>query len=68
MPQGSLLGPLLFLVMIKDLQSNVNICESILFADDTSLFVSGSKFHDINISLNNAYKEASTWFVTNVSV
>ena len=36
-PQGSVLGPLFFLVYINDLVDNVN-CDIKMFADDTSLF------------------------------
>ena len=40
-PQGSILGPLLFLVYINDLCSVCEYATPILFADDTNLFCSG---------------------------
>ena len=41
-PQGSILGPLLFLVYVNDLSSVCSSALPILFADDTNLFFSGS--------------------------
>ena len=59
-PQGSILGPLLFLIYINDLSGDLS-SKTKLFADDTSLF---NEAHDINISaneLNNDLKKVSNW-------
>ena len=59
-PQGSLLGPLLFLIYINDLPDGINSLRKI-FADDTSLF---SKVYDIHKSaskLNDDLEKISHW-------
>ena len=61
-PQGSVLGPILFLIYINDLPDGIkSICK--IFADDRSLF---SKVNDKNYStveLNNDLKIISNWAI-----
>ena len=55
-PQGSILGPLLFLMSINDLSDNLQ-CNPKLFADDTSLFSTVEEPEKTANNLNNSLKE-----------
>jgi hypothetical protein len=60
-PQGSILGPILFLLYINDIQNCSRIVSIILFADDTNIFYS----HTCLKKLNEINK-ISDWLNTNI--
>ena len=62
-PQGSILGPLLFSIYINDLPSSSNLSGFLMYADDTALFYSIDKLNrnDRNIVINEHLDKVSTW-------
>ena len=64
-PQGSILGPLLFLLYINDLVNVSRHCFSILFADDTNMFISGKHLEVLCSQLNDDLREIQEWLNCN---
>ena len=57
-PQGSILGPLLFTILVSDISKDIKFCKYHLYADDTQLYITG-KVHEIVDLIKNLNKDLS---------
>ena len=64
-PQGSILGPLLFSIYMNDLPLLLKNTEVDIYADDTTILSSGTNCTDIQNTLNNSLDKANSWFKLN---
>ena len=63
-PQGSILGPLLFLLYVNDMPQAVN-SDLLLYADDTCLIYTGKEINTIEEQLNTDFSSLCDWFIDN---
>ncbi|CAB3980152.1 RNA-directed DNA polymerase from mobile element jockey-like [Paramuricea clavata] len=64
-PQGSTLGPLLFLIYINDLPNSLEYSSTRMFADDTILTVSGKSMQDVEVAINHDLTNVKQWLSAN---
>lgn len=64
-PQGSILGPLLFLLYINDIVNISSTADIVLYADDTNMFFSGSDLGALQLQTNSWLEKLSVWLEVN---
>ena len=65
LPQGSILGPLLFLIRINDYPKCFTLGKAIMFADDTNLFFNSSSYQALYELTNTPLKHVEAWLSEN---
>ena len=64
-PQGSVLGPILFLIFVNDLPNISELMDSILFADDANLYLQGPDPNTLIVTANNELYNLYKWCIAN---
>ena len=64
-PQGSCLGPLIFLIFTNDLNQHLNHCASVLFTDDTTLYKTHRNLNYLKWCIQDDMQTLSDWFKAN---
>ena len=64
-PQGSILGPLLFLIFVNDITDKIKNSKVIMYADDTVLYADGADLKTIENALSSDMSLLASWFTEN---
>ena len=64
-PQGSVLGPSLFVLFVNDLPIVLERCQILMYADDTVLYFTASNAQEISSTLTSQLAKVTDWLVDN---
>ena len=67
-PQGSILGPLLFVLLINDLPNQLQFCNVLMYADDTVLYFSSKCSKEIENCINSDANSVNSWMKENCMI
>ena len=64
-PQGSVLGPILFLLFVNDLSQHIHLGNANLYADDCIVYCTGTSVSEVNSNLQKCIDDVSYWYSRN---
>ena len=65
MPQGSILGPILFIMYVNDMHTVSSLMKCKIFADDTNFLYTGNDISEICKTVSKELDKLSSWFMAN---
>ena len=64
-PQGSVLGPLLYIILTNDMPKCLKFTRAVMFADDTTIYATGSNVRFLYRKINEDLNKITQWFKNN---